>query len=88
MKYDIFYRPLLLLELSRLCLELDLHDLAASCVDSMKNCVVKVLVFSPSKMSDLQLSGKSCLCSRWLAQMFRITFEMLETDILFVVYAL
>ncbi|XP_035825239.1 cilia- and flagella-associated protein 46 [Aplysia californica] len=34
-------RPLLLLELARLCLELDLPELAAACVESMKMCTFK-----------------------------------------------
>ncbi|RUS85832.1 hypothetical protein EGW08_006384, partial [Elysia chlorotica] len=34
-------RPHLLLELARLCLELNLPDLAASCVEGMKTCTVK-----------------------------------------------
>ncbi|GFO25849.1 cilia- and flagella-associated protein 46-like [Plakobranchus ocellatus] len=34
-------KPLLLMELARLCLELNLPDLAASCVEGMKACTVK-----------------------------------------------
>lgn len=37
----LFFRPFLLLELARLCLELNFPDLAQDCADHMKTCNVK-----------------------------------------------
>ena len=38
------FRPYLLLELARFCLELDFADLAESCIENTKTCNIKVRV--------------------------------------------
>lgn len=47
----IIFRPYLLLELARFCVELEFPDLAQDCVDHMKTCVVKVSIWGLQKES-------------------------------------
>jgi hypothetical protein len=52
----MFFRPFLLLELARFCLELDFPDLAQDCVDQMKNSNVKVKSLSCYLNTDNKLT--------------------------------
>lgn len=57
----IIFRPYLLLELARFCVELEFPDLAQDCVDHMKTCVVKVSIWWPSE----RIEKKRCMTLMW-----------------------